>query len=261
MEFYRGRTALVTGASAGIGEAFARRLAAAGACVVLVSRSEDALRALAAELGGGAVALAEDLQQPGASARLAERLDAEGLAVDVLVNNAGVDLPGPFAAQDPDALEAMVALNCGALTGLTRRLLPGMLARRRGGVLNVASMAAFQPTVGMATYAATKAYVLRLTQALHYELKGTGVHASCLCPAQVPTRMTEGRPAMGPRLARGYTADDAARPGLRALTRNDREAALGWFNKVHAAATRLSPTALTLFLSERYAGAGQPSSP
>ena len=252
MSYYRGLTALVTGASAGFGEAFARRLAAAGARTVLVARSEDKLQSLADEIGGGAVPLVQDLEVPGAAAAVANRLEADGIEVDVLINNAGFGLKGRFMTHDPDALEAMVALNCGALTGLARRLLPGMVARRRGGVLNVASMSAFQPTVDFAVYAATKAYTLSLSQALHYELKGTGVHVACVLPGPIPTTFAE-RAKMDERwLQRGYTPDDAARAGLEALARNKREATMGLQHGLQAFGTRFVPYGLVLALSERY---------
>jgi len=252
MSYYSGMTALVTGASAGFGEAFARRLAAAGARVVLVARSEDKLRALADEIGGGAIPIAQDLEQPGAAGALCERLEAEGVEVDVLINNAGFGLKGRFLTHDPDAVEGMVALNCGALAGLARRLLPGMVERGRGGVLNVGSMSAYQPTVDFSTYAATKAFVLSLSQALHYEARGTGVHVSCFLPGPIPT-------SFGPRanmdeawLNRGQTPDDAARAGLDALARNRREAPMGIKNTLQAFGTRLTPYWLLLRLSERY---------
>lgn len=250
--YYRDRTALVTGASSGIGLAFARCLAARGARVVLVARSADKLRTLANELGHGAVALPQDLEAPGGSAELVEQIDAAGLSIDVLVNNAGYGLKGPFASHPAEDVEGMVALNCMAVAGLTRRLLPGMIARGYGGVLNVASMAAYQPTVHFATYAATKAFVLRLSQALHYELKDKGVHVSCLAPGPVPTNFGERAQMEVPFFARGYTADDAARAGLKALAANKRDAPLGWMNRIQAAITPLAPTALQLTLSEQY---------
>jgi short-subunit dehydrogenase len=252
MDFYRGTTALVTGASAGFGEAFARRLAAAGSRVVLVARSEDRLRAIADEIGGGALVLAQDLEARGAAATVCDRLAEQGVEVDVLINNAGFGLKGRFLTHDPDALEAMVALNSGALTGLMRRLLPGMVARRRGGVLNLASMSAYQSTVDFSTYAATKAYVLSLSQAVHYEVRGTGVHVSCLLPGPIPTSFGSRASMDESWLRRGRTSDDAARAGLDALARNRREVALGLENKLMAFGTRLAPHWLVLHLSERY---------
>ena len=184
-------TVLITGASAGLGVEFARLFAADGSDLVLVARREDRLRALADELtarhGITAKTLAADLAAPGAASALAERLAAEGLEIDVLVNNAGFGARGPIAEIDADRQAAMVRLNVGALTELTRALLPGMLARGRGGVLNVASMAAFQAGPYMAVYYATKAYVLFFSEALYEEVRGTAIQVSCFCPGPVAT--------------------------------------------------------------------------
>ncbi len=256
MSFYHGRTALVTGASSGIGEAVARRLAREGARLALVARGEAALGRLAADLGPGTAVLAQDLARPGAAQALAARVVDAGLEVDILVNNAGYGLAGPFAALDADEQEEMIALNCAALTGLTRRLLPGMLARRRGGVLHVASTAAFAPAPTLAVYAATKAYVLRLSQALHAELRGTGVHCTCLCPGPVPTGfgaragMHEGFFRTGGLLRATTSPERVAREGLSALARNRRQVVVGALNKAQAFGTRLAPTALTLRVAE-----------
>lgn len=252
MSYYAGTTALVTGASAGFGEAFARRLAEAGSRVVLVARSADKLEALAAEVGGGAVALPQDLEERGAAETLCRRLEEQGIDVDVLINNAGYGYKGRFLTHDPDGLEAMVALNCGALTGLTRRLLPGMVERRRGGVLNIASLGAFQPTVDFATYAATKAFVLSISQAIHYEVRGTGVHVSCIAPGPILTSFAPRAKMDEAWLERGFTADDAAKAGLSALARNKREAFMSFKDAFQAFGTRLVPYALLLSLSERY---------
>jgi short-subunit dehydrogenase len=252
VSYYSGTTALVTGASAGFGESFSRHLAAAGARVVLVARSADKLESLAAEIGGGAVAMPQDLEERGAAETLCHRLEEQGIEVDVLVNNAGFGFKGRFLTHDADGLEAMVALNCGAVVGLTRRLLPGMVQRRRGGILNVASMSAYQPTVDFSTYAATKAFVLSLSQALHYEVKEFGVHVSCITPGPILT-------SFGPRasideswLSRGFTPDDAVRAGLQALARNERETTMSLKDAMQAFGARRLPYAVLLPLSERY---------
>jgi short-subunit dehydrogenase len=159
MEFV-GQTALITGASTGIGAVFARQFAARGAHLILVARSEDRLRALAAELstahGVTVDVLATDLTRPGAGADLADRVAALGRSVDVLVNNAGFATHGDVAQADPDRLLEQIQLNCTAVVDLTTRFLPAMTTRHHGPIINVASTAGFQPIAHMAVYAATR---------------------------------------------------------------------------------------------------------
>jgi short-subunit dehydrogenase len=194
------RTALVTGASSGIGTEIARQLHRRGHQVVLAARSADRLDQLAAELGDGAHALPTDLADHAARASLPERIAALGLEVDVLVNNAGFSTLGPVAASDPDGEVAMLEVDVVAVAELCSRFLPGMVGRGRGAVLNVASTAAFQPLPGQAGYAAAKAFVLSYTQSLAGELRGTGVTATALCPGPVET-------AFGARA--GFTPEEA----------------------------------------------------
>ncbi|MDE3107434.1 MAG: SDR family oxidoreductase [Acidobacteriota bacterium] len=170
-------TALITGASSGIGREFARLLRADGHQVVLVARREAALLALAEELGGATV-IALDLSQRDAVARL----KAQVPNVDVLINNAGFGDVGPFAEADADRQLEMIDLNVRCVSELTKAYLPGMVQRRFGRVLNVASTAAFQPGPFMATYFASKAFVLSFSEALAEELRGTGVTVTALCP-------------------------------------------------------------------------------
>ena len=245
---YAGRTALVTGASSGIGADLARDLAARGARVLLVARSADRLDAAARTIrgrGGAAEVFVADLEPPGAAGALAARLDAAGEAVSVLVNNAGFGVQGPFLDATAEQAEAVVGLNVTALTSLTRRLLPGVVAGR-GGVLNVASTSSFVPAPGLAVYAATKAYVLSFTEALHAELAGAGVRVTCLCPGPVPTGFAE-RAGMADRFfAGGLPSARVAREGLDGLARGRLRVVPGWTNKVQVAATRFTPPALAL---------------
>lgn len=184
-------TVCITGASSGIGRAIAKRFAADKSDLVLAARSEQALRELADELSEehGVECRVEvaDLSDLSEAEALCERLAADGVEIDVLVNNAGFGELARFAETDEARLMSMVQLNVAALTLLARRLLPSMLGRGRGGVLNVASTAAFQPGPNMAVYYATKAYVLSLSEALHHETRGSGVTVSCLCPGATKT--------------------------------------------------------------------------
>jgi uncharacterized protein len=185
--------ALVTGASSGIGTAFARALAARDEHVVLVARREDRLRALAAEVGGEARAtvIPADLAAPDAAARLRSAVEARGLAVDLLVNCAGLGHTAPFDAQASDVVRAMIDVNVRALVELTQQLLPGMKARGRGRIVNVASTAAFQPVPYLTVYAATKSFVLSFTEALAEELRGSGVVVQALCPGITATEFLD----------------------------------------------------------------------
>ena len=184
-------TALVTGASGGIGEELARLFAADGHDLVLVARSRDKLARLAEELkekhGVSARVLAADLARPESPQEIFEELSAEGVTVDALVNNAGFGSYGLFAETDLQQELEMLQVNVVALTHLTKLFLPSMLARRRGYVMNVASTAAFQPGPLMTVYYASKAYVLSFSEALSNECEGTGVRVSALCPGPTET--------------------------------------------------------------------------
>ena len=234
--------ALITGASAGLGEEFTRQLSAKGHRLVLVARRKERLDALAEELGH-ARAIELDLSQPGAAGALMADLIRHGETVELLVNNAGFGLAGPFAELDPRRQREMIDLNCGALEELAHAVLPGMIARRSGGILNVASTAAFQPGPGMAVYFATKAFVLSFSEALHDEAKGHGIKVSCLCPG--PTR-TEFRSVSGfnPKGPVGKISADSTsvvRAGLEGLRRNKAVVVPGWTNKIIAQLNRFFP--------------------
>ena len=232
---------LVTGASAGLGAEFARQCSRRGDEVVLVARRLERLDALAAEIGNAHV-IAADLAAPDAASSLIEKLEALGLCVDTLINNAGFGLTGRFAQLPLAAQSEMIDLNVRALTELAHLVLPGMIERRRGGILNVASTAAFQPGPGFAVYFATKAYVLSFSEALHQELKGTGVKVSALCPG--PTRTEFGAVAgMTERRFDRISAEPAGvvAAGLKGLDRNKAVVVPGFTNKVSAQSSRLIP--------------------
>jgi short-subunit dehydrogenase len=237
--------ALVTGASAGLGVEFARQLSAKGHRLVLVARRKKRLDELAAELGN-ARAVEMDLGQSGAAALLMADIARHGETVGVLVNNAGFGLAGRFAELESLRQREMIDLNCGALTELAHAVLPGMIERKAGGILNVASTAAFQPGPGMAVYFATKAFVLSFSEALHDEVKRHGVKVSCLCPG--PTR-TEFRQVSGfdPKGPIGKVSADAASvvaAGLSGLARNKAVVVPGMTNKMIAQVHRFFPRAL-----------------
>jgi short-subunit dehydrogenase len=241
-------TALVTGASGGIGLEIARALAP-DHDLVLVARSADRLAEIAAELRGARV-IAIDL----ADADAVERIVAEVPDVDVLVNNAGVGDFAPFADADPAKLDTLIALNVGALTRLSRAYLPGMLARKQGRILNVASTAAFQPGPLMAVYYATKAYVLSLSEALAEETRGTGVTVTALCPGPTASDFQAGAAMEGSRLVRGRklaTAASVARYGVAAMRKGDVVAVPGMMNKVLASSVRVTPRAVIRRLVHR----------
>jgi short-subunit dehydrogenase len=247
-------TALVTGASAGIGAAIARQLAARGHGVTLVARREERLDSLADELakdyGVRAEPIASDLGDAAARERLATRIEELGLAVEILVNNAGFGGSGTVAESDGARLVEMVELNCVALLDFQARYLPEMVDRGRGAVINIASTAAFQPIPGTATYAATKAFVLSLSEAVHEELKGTGVTITAVCPGPVRTEFTQ---VAGLDQAEERTpdfvwmsADDVARDAVEAAEKGKRAIVPGLLNRVGAITGQHSPRALAL---------------
>ncbi len=238
--------ALVTGASGGIGEALGRRLAADGHDLVLAARSADKLSVLADQLiadhGIAVDVIASDLSQPGAAAALVAAL--EGRAIDVLVNNAGVGLYGPFIESDPGQLAAMLQLNMVSLAELTRALVPAMVARGSGRVLQVASTAAFFPGPLMAGYYATKAFVLSLSEALAHELRGTGVTVTALCPGPIATGFQAGADMGDSKLVKGkrlMSADECASYAVRAMKRGRVVAIPSMMNRVQVATPRFLP--------------------
>jgi len=214
--------ALVTGASSGIGLAYAQALRRRGKKLVLVARRAERLNQLAAELGGPevAVVLPTDLARLGAVNGLLDALRERGLTIDLLINNAGMGHTGRFAEQPPEILRSMIDLNVTAVVELTRGLLPAMLARRQGAVVNVSSTAAFQPVPYLTVYAASKAFVLSFTEGLAVELAGTGVRVQVLCPGPTATEFFEVAGTHSGLLARkmpSMTAAEVVEISLRAL--------------------------------------------
>lgn len=212
---------------------------------MLVARRREQLEALASELGN-ARAVSMDLGEPGAAAALAADLVAHGEHCQVLINNAGFGLWGKFASLDGPRQRSMIDLNCGTLVELTHILLAPMLERKSGAILNVASTAAFQPGPGMATYFATKAFVLSFTEALHEEVASHGVRVTALCPGPTKTEFGEvagfkGNGAFDKISAR---SEDVVAMGLKALDRGTAVAIPGLVNKAGAQAHRFMPRSL-----------------
>jgi len=241
------KTALITGASSGIGAEFARHLAPEYD-LLLVARSGDRLAALRSQLASvqpdGVFRLqVADLATPAGVQAVIDRIRDDSVVVELLVNNAGVGSHGAFITEDPAAVLAQIHLNCLSLVSLTRALLPAMVDRGSGGVINVASTAAFQPTPTMAVYGATKAFVLSFTEALAVETRHTGVDVLALCPGATETGffaatghnfLTTGR----------QTPGQVVTTGMRALRRHRPVAVSGRSNKVRAQGYRFMPRAL-----------------
>jgi short-subunit dehydrogenase len=225
-----GCNALITGASAGIGREFARQLAQRARSLVLVARREQRLAELAAELKQRHPRLAVYTRKTDLADReqlndLLRWLDQQQVEIDVLINNAGLGDSGPFATSDPARNEQILLVNMVALTALTRHLLPRMIARKRGWILNVSSSAGFLPIPGFAVYAATKAYVTSFSEALRTELRGTGVSVCALCPGPVKTEFQEvaARPGNPPQTGPGFmyvSLERVVREALDALEAN-----------------------------------------
>lgn len=231
-------TTLITGASSGIGLELARLFAAGGDDVVLVARSEDKLNELADQIRSthsvDATVIASDLSKPTAVDELCEQLEQRSLDVDHLVNNAGFGALGKFAELSADRQTDMLMVNVVALTRLTRQLLPGMVDRRRGGVLNVGSIAAYQAGPNMAVYYASKAYVLSFSEGLREELSGTGVNVTCLAPGATETGFGEdsGMGNLDFFQSATMSSEAVAKAGYDGYRNNEDVVIPGWKNRL-----------------------------
>lgn len=249
-------TALVTGASAGIGRELALLFARGGYDLVLVARNETALEEVARQAstsGRTTRIVAADLSRAGAAERLHERLTADGITVDVLVNNAGVGARGRFDQIPFERQIAMIQLNVTSLTALTHLLLPGMLARNKGGILNVASTAAFQPGPLLSVYYATKAYVLSFTEGLAEELSDTGLKVTCLAPGPTETEFAKTASITSARLFRGevMSAAAVAKAGYDGWRDGKRLVIPGTRNLFGTLVVRFSPRRMTARIVKR----------
>lgn len=256
------QTALVTGASGGIGADLARELAALGANLVITARSADKLAALADELRAKhavtVTVVAADLATREGPATLAAEVDRQGLVIDLLVNNAGFGTWSAFADTPWHDVERLIDLDLRALTFLTHHFIGGMKARGRGRIMNVASFLAYAPCPDFATYGAAKAYVLSLSEALDHELKGTGVRVFVTCPGGTRTNFTE---AAGQRLTKVgqrslMTSEAVARLSVKKMLRGRRTYIPGWMNVLSGLFLRLVPRTFRPAFMRTAMGAG-----
>jgi short-subunit dehydrogenase len=245
-------TALVTGASSGIGEQFARQLAARGYALILVARRKERLEELAGELPVDAQVVTCDLGSE--AVKLPEKVRKLGAEVDLLVNNAGFGLRGHFAKLPADRQAEIVRVNCEAVVILTRAFVPPMVERGRGGVITVASTAGMQPLPYEATYGASKAFALNLTEALHMELRGTGVRALAVNPGPVPTEWQQvaGYDEVGGEMMPGaIDAEQVVAESLRAFEADKRSLVPGRFFRNFMRFNATAPRGIKLRVSER----------
>ncbi|MFF1547394.1 SDR family NAD(P)-dependent oxidoreductase [Streptomyces sp. NPDC058291] len=249
-------TALVTGASSGLGTEFASQLAARGHDLVLVARSGDRLEELAAELtrvhGVKTHVLVQDLAQPDAGRRVARELADRSLQVDLLVNNAGFGTAGRFEEIAPDRDHDMLMVNVVALVDLTHALLPGMLERGKGAVLNVGSTAGYQPSPYLTVYSASKTFVFNFSLALRQEYRGRGIRVTALCPGPVETKFFEVIGTRNAAVAGSFTTPEpVVRTALKALDRDRAYVTPGFANAVSAHLTPRRPRTLVAWVGEK----------
>lgn len=253
-------TALITGASSGIGLDFAR-IMAPDFDLILTARNQARLEEIARELESQhrnrVDAIPADLARPEAPYKIFAEIEHRGLEVSVLINNAGFGAYGPFAEADLDTQVEMIQVNIAALTQLTRLALPHMLERKQGRIMNVASVAGFQPGPLMAVYYATKAYVISFSEAIANELQGSGVTVTCLCPGATDTEFGKRADMEESRLFKLGTmsSEDVARAGYKAMMDGKTLLVTGWRNKIMAQSVRFAPrklvTAIARTIQER----------
>lgn len=255
------KTALVTGASSGIGENFAQKLANQGYDLILVARSKDKLETLAQKLrasGRRVEVIAADLAEPSPGARIAAGVAKLGMTVDLLLNNAGFGTAGALHKTDPVRSAQMIALNVSAVVDLTHAFLPGMVEREHGTIINIASVAAFQPTPTMSVYGASKAFVLSFSEGLWAEYRHKGIRVLAVCPGPVDTPFFEATGATNLRKTvpapMMMTTDAVVDESLRALKAGRTFVVPGLLNKALTATPRIVPRRLMAVLSAKAMG-------
>lgn len=255
------KTALITGASSGIGLEFSRVFAANNNNLVLVARSEDKLQELASEIrrkhNVEVQVIAADLSEMAEVQKVHETCERENIVVDYLVNNAGFGSFLPFAETDWEVTGKMIDLNVKALARLCNLFIPGMVKRKSGRILNVASTAAFQPGPNMAVYFASKSFVLFLSEALYSELKGTGVSVTCLCPGATESGFIAAAAMENSNLFANKNIPsslEVAEFGYKAMMRGEMTVIHGLLNKISATAVRFAPRKLVLEIAKKITG-------
>lgn len=258
LQAYADHWALVTGASSGIGAEFARQLAARGMHLILVARREEPMRELARELftahGTKADVVPMDLADPQGPARLIAEIDQRGRVIELLVNNAGFGYVSEIESTDLARVQQLVQLNIAALTELTYRVLPGMIQRGHGGIINVSSVAGFQPVAYMGPYAASKAYVLHFTESLWAEAREKGVTVTALCPGTTRTDFFDVAGAAPGWLEKHSSQDSATvvKAALRALEKRRSYVVSGWKNYILSLLVRLAMRSTVVKESMKY---------
>jgi len=257
LDAYADRWALITGASSGIGAEFARRLASRGMHLILTARRKTMLESLADELhtrhGTKTEIIVGDLSDPGEPQRLFEAIQSKGIAVELLVNNAGFGWVGTITECDPARMQEMMRLNNQALVDLSYRFLPAMLERGHGGIINVSSVAAFQPVAYMPVYAASKAFVLHFSEALWAESRDRGVTVTALCPGTTQTDFFDVANVPGwLKKHRSSTVEQVVRAALKGLERRRQVVVPGWRNRMMAFLVRIARRKMVVLQSMKF---------
>ncbi|MEX1231057.1 MAG: SDR family oxidoreductase [Planctomycetaceae bacterium] len=257
LKAYSDHWAIITGASSGIGAEFARRLAARGMHLVLTGRRRELLDQLAGELhthhGTKCVVIDGDLTDPAEPRRLLSEIEKQGIEVELLINNAGFGMVGEVEKTDVSRVLDMITLNIAALTELTYRVLPAMIHRGHGAVINVASVASFQPVAFMPVYSASKAFVLHFSEALWSEVRGKGVTVMALCPGTTQTEFFDVAGAQGwLKKHRSQTVDEVVKTALKGLEKRRQYIIPGWGNYILSLLVRLATRRTVVNESRKY---------
>lgn len=254
MKSFKNKTVLITGASSGIGEEFAKLLAADGATLILTARSEEKMQTLANSLGESynvdVHVFPGDLSLPKTPQQVFNQIQKAGLKVDVVINNAGFGKWGRFEDFDLETYQKMCNLNINAVVALTHLFLPGMLAKGDGGFINVASTAGFQPMPFFATYGATKSFVINFSEALWVEYKNRGIIVTCLCPGGTQTNFHDVSQMDPKKLVALETPEKVAKAGLQAFLKGRLNVISGMKNYLLANSTRFGPRKMVVKITE-----------